>query len=296
VRPLNAARAWLAAACLLAVGFRAGTAAAACGRPDLIDTVPPDKAVDVPPNASLLAHYNISAEYLNEDVVLTPEGSVDEVVKVAFDSTQGLLTFTPPEPLLPGSYTIRWPALRGLNAAAPGRGRIITFTVGTTSDTAAPVFEGLTGVSWDLERRNNDCTDALENRMVFDLDLAPADDDGGRVGLTLVVFQTAGTNLDGGSVPVLTVAMPVAGSHPQVRLPVSEATGHVCFAALARDLTDKTSNGGSHEVCVETTAPPFFRGCSAGTVGGRADRPGGVVGLTLILTMALARARRRRAS
>jgi hypothetical protein len=278
------------------VAMVAPARAAPCGRPDLVDTVPPDKAVDVPPNASLLAHYDVSAEYLGEDVVLVPPGGVDEVVKVVFDATQGLLTFTPPELLAPGPYTLRWPALRGLNAAAPGRGGSVTFTVGTVPDTAAPTFEGLTGIRWDLERRKNDCTNSLENRMVFDLDLAPADDDGGRDGLTLVVFQTAGASVDGGSVPVLTRAMPAVGTGVQVKLPVGDATGHVCFAALARDLTGKASNGGSHEVCIQTTAPPFFRGCSLAPAGGHADHRAGLTGAALILMIGLARARGRRAS
>jgi hypothetical protein len=220
-------------------------------------------AANVPPNAALSAPYASSAEYLGEDVIVTPPDGDDAAVMVEFDSTQGLLTWKPAQDLPPGSYTLRWPGLRGLNTAAPGRGATITFTVGTQRDVAPPDFAGLTAVRWDLERQKNDCTDSIESRMVFDFDLAPADDDGGLDGLTLVVFQTAGGSTEGASVPVLSMAMSAAiGTAPQVKLPVVEATGHVCFAALARDTTGQTSNSGSQEVCVETTAPPFFRGCA----------------------------------
>lgn len=260
-----------------------------CGRPDLRDMVPPDKAADVPPNGSLFAHYEPSAEYLGEDVVLTPEGLGDEVVKATWDQSQGLLTFTPPDPLAPGSYAIRWPALRGLSTAALGRGGTVHFTVGATPDQADPVFDGLTGATWDLERLENDCTDALENRMVFDLALGPAEDDGGRGGLTLVVFQTAGGNVDGGSIPVLSTALPAAGTKVQVRLPVASATGHVCFAAFVRDLTGKTSGGGAASVCVETTAPPFFRGCAVAPP----SAPTAAAAAALVAVALLARRRRR---
>ena len=283
---MRRARAGLLAGALVAfivVGLALAPDARAttCGRPDLLDAVPPDGAT-LPPNASLVAHYDSSAEYGNEDVVLTPAGSAPEVVKVSWDGTQGLLTFTPDAPFPPGSYTLEWPALRGLNTAALGKGAVVHFTVGAVDDVAPPDFAGLTGVSWDLERKTNDCTDSLENRMVFTLALAPADDDGGRDGLTLVVFQSAGSGVraDGGSVPVLSTALPAAGNDAVVKLPVSDATGHVCFAAIVRDLTGKISSSGSQSVCVETTAPPFFRGCA---VGG-ASRGGGLGPLSFFLS------------
>jgi len=235
--------------------------------------------------------------------VLTPEGGVDEVVKVTWDGNQGLLTFAPDAALAPGSYTLVWPALRGLNTAAPGLGATVHFAVGA-ADVAPPAFDGLTGVTWELERRNNDCTGSLENRMVFSLSLAPADDDGGRDGLTLVVFQSSGSGVevDGGSLPVLTTAMPVSGQRAQVKLPVSDATGHVCFAALARDLTGKISSGGSHTVCVETTAPPFFRGCAVAATGSASGASiaassgaGRAAGPLVFASLVLVGARRRRA-
>jgi hypothetical protein len=262
----------------LALGFALVTAArpahAACTPPDLLEAIPPDGAT-ISVNASLFAHYASTAEYVNEEVTLkTPEGTTESFTAtpnptlpmnpppVSWDAARGLLTFAPAGGLPPGVYTLHWPSLRGLNVAAPGRTKDVTFTVSPIPDAAPPTFEGLTAVRWDLERQKNDCTDGLENRFVFDLDLASADDDGGRGGLTLMVFQTAGALADGGSVPVLSEAMPAVGKGATVKLPVADATGHVCFAAFAQDLTGKTSNGASHSVCIDTTAPPFFRGCA----------------------------------
>ena len=251
-------------------------------------------ATNVPPNASLFAHYAASAQYLGEPVLLSaPDGVSGEPVAAVFDPTEGLLTFTPPAPFAPGAFTIQWPALHGLAAAAAGLGATVNFTVGTVDDVTPPVFDGVTGVTWDLERRDNDCTKSIEDRMVFELTLAPADDDGGRDGLTLIVFQTAGSGggPDAGPSQVLLSAMPPFGETAEIKLPVSDATGHVCFAALARDLTGKVSNGGSHSVCVETTAPPFFRGCDvADTRGGRAAA---LVGLAASLALVAGRRRAR---
>jgi hypothetical protein len=271
--------------------------AAMCGQPELLDAVPPDGAGDIPPNASLFAHYSPETEYANEDVVLTPPGGGDEAFSandpaqaVKWDGTEGLLTFTPPARLDPGAYTIVWPSLRGLNTASPSVPATVHFTVGTVDDTQPPDFAGLTGVTWDLERQTNDCTKSLENRLVFTLSLAPADDDGGRGNLTLVVFQSSGSGVDGGPVPVTTMAMPAADKTVTVKLSVGEATGHVCFAAIARDLTGKVSQSGSQTACVDTTAPPFFRGCAIGPGGAS----GGAVAFGL-LALVLARRRSRAA-
>lgn len=303
----------LTAALVVGLALASPARAATCGRPDLLDTVPRDKTQSMPPgtpaivapNASLFAHYDASAEYGGENVVLTPMGSADEGFAagdplhpdaVKWDGTQGLLTFTPPDRLPAGSYTITWPALRGLNTASPSLPATVPFIVGTTDDVAPPDFAGLTGVTWDLERKNNDCTDSLENRLVFTLSLAPADDDGGRDELTLVVFQSSGSGVDGGSVPVLSMPMPDAGKTVTVKLSVGEATGHVCFAALARDLTGKVSSSGAQTVCVDTTAPPFFRGCALAPGGPRGGMAGTLAFASLVVGAWRRRARRSRAT
>jgi MYXO-CTERM domain-containing protein len=268
--------------------------ASSCGKPDLVDMVPPDGATDVPPNATLAAHYVSSADYLGEDVVLDTPDLVSNALPATFDATEGRLSITPPDPLVAGGkYTVHWPALRGLNAAAPGVGGQATFTVASLPDSAPPAFEGVAGVSWDLQRENNDCTNTIEPRFVFDIDLGAASDDGGRDNLTLILFQTMGGAVDGGSVPVLAAALPPAGTRPRVALPVPDATGHVCFAGLVRDTTGAVSNSADRQACVDTTPPPFFRGCAVAPAGGSPATA--VVTLALVL-LAGARSRGRRRS
>jgi hypothetical protein len=249
--------------------------------------VPADGAADVPPNATLSAHYASSADYLGEDVVLDTPDPASNALPATFDATEGRLSITPPDPLVAGGkYTVHWPALRGLNAAAPGVGGQATFTVASVPDSAPPTFEGVTGASWDLVRENNDCTNTIEPRFVFDLDLGTASDDGGRDNLTLILFQTAGAAADGGSVPVLAVALPPEGTRPRVALPVADATGHVCFAGLVRDTTGAVSNSADKQACVDTTQPPFFRGCAVA--------PGAGSGASAALGLVLLAVARRR--
>src|SRR6185436_5466673 len=69
------------AAVTLALGAAAAPSvarAASCGKPDLVDMVPPDLATGVPLNARLGAHYATAAEYQGEDVVLVHPGGREE--------------------------------------------------------------------------------------------------------------------------------------------------------------------------------------------------------------------------
>ncbi|HMR78400.1 MAG TPA: Ig-like domain-containing protein, partial [Polyangiaceae bacterium] len=170
--------------------------AAPCGRPDLLDAVPPDGAENVPTNARLFARYASIAEYLGEDILFTPDGEAPISVKGSFDATEGMLSVDPPEALVSGkSYSVSWPRLRGFGTANLGRGKDVNFRVGDGSDEAPPVFAGVRAVDWDVTRDQDDCTDRLERRYVFDIELEPASDDGGRDSLMLVVFQTRGPGL-----------------------------------------------------------------------------------------------------
>lgn len=235
---------------------------APCGQPNLVDMVPPDKATDVPPNATLAAHYTASADYLGEPVVLVLPDGEEQTLPATFDATEVRLSITPGAPLAPGGpYVVRWPALRGLNATAPGTGGQATFSVVATPDSAPPMFDGVAAARWHLDRSTNDCTDSIEERFVFDLDLGAASDDGGRDGLTLLLFQTSGPGAGDGSVPVLARALPPEGESAQVALPTGDSVGRICFAGLVRDTTGQVSSSADREACVETTAPPFFQGC-----------------------------------
>ena len=282
----------IVAAALAAGVFLAAPAARAepCGKPDLVDMVPPDGAVDVPPNATLAAHYTSAADYLGEEVVLVRPDMSEQLLPAIWDATEQRLSATPPQPLEPGTiYEVRWPALRGLNAAAPGVGDNARFTTGTAFDVAPPTFAGLVGLSWDLERMNDECVDELVERFVFDIDLGVAQDDGGTNGLTLMLFQTSGPNVMGMPKPIPARAWPTDGKRAQVKLATGDAVGDICFAGIVRDSTEQLSQSGDVEVCVHTTEPPFFRGCSvAGARGGN-----GWVLAPLALAALLLRRRRR---
>lgn len=259
-----------------------------CNTPELLFTLPPEGASDVPTDAALVAAYAASADYAGEEVLLIRAGGDPRPLPATFDRAQGLLSIKPPEGLDPGvGYAVRWPALRGVDTATPGLGREIRFTAGAGRDAEAPHFEGVGALSWDLERERSDCTESIEERLVFDLALGAAGDDGGRESLAVVVFQTAGP-LVAAPVPVLTRPLPAAGP-VRITLPTSRAVGRICFAALARDLTGKVSASADRQVCVQTTAPPFFRGCALGGARGGA---GGWLALVVLGWTAM-RARRR---
>jgi hypothetical protein len=267
----------------------AAARAAPCNTPELLYTLPGEGATGVPTDAALVAAYASSAEYLGEEVVLVPDGAEPRPLVATFDRAQALLSVKLREGLQPGlAYAVRWPGLRGVDTATPGLGREVRFTAGLAPDAEAPQFEGVRAVRWDLERKRNNCTESIEERLVFDVELGAAGDDGGRASLALVVFQTAGP-LVTAPVPVLTRALPADGV-ARVTLPTSRAVGRICFAALARDLTGKVSASADRESCVMTTAPPFFRGCA---LAGRQPGGGGA-GLALALACLVVRARRRR--
>jgi MYXO-CTERM domain-containing protein len=263
--------------------------AAPCGRPDLLDMIPPNGAQEVPPNATLSAFYQRSAEYLGEQVVIvTPDGN-ETALPAVFNATEGRLSVTPPDVLAPGRYIVRWPVLRSLGSAVPGMGGEAQFDVGQQLDEEPPAFDGVTRVGWDYQRQTDECTDEVTKRYVFDIDLALAGDDGGRNGLTLILFQTSGSGADGGAVPVHARALPLSAATPvRVALVPEDATGRVCFAGLVRDTTGKISSSADREVCVDTVAPPFFRGCAVAP-----DNSAGHAVVAVVLLL-LAAARRRR--
>lgn len=252
-------------AVLFVLGSHGSAAAAPCNKPDLRDAIPPDGANTVPTNATLSARYATNATYLDEEVSFEHVGVGEQTVNPNYNEAEGILQFVPDPPLVAGdSYVITWPRLRGLNASNLGKGATVHFTVGTTSDEAPPTFAGLTGLDWDVDRYDDECTDSLEDRYVFDFELAPASDDGGRESLTLLVFQTKGENVDPNAPdPVLVRRIPPSGERAHLTKTIDDGAGEVCFAAITRDLTGKTSSG-ANEICTETVKPPFFEGCSIG--------------------------------
>jgi hypothetical protein len=255
---------WALAAWAAVIGWTTGARAAPCTRPDLVEALPADGATNVPPNARLSARYAATAEYLGEPIPLEHVGVGVESAPATFNANEGFLTIAPDQPLVPGdTYKITWPALRGLTTAALGVGATVTFTAGSSDDTAAPEFAGVRSVAWDVERPNDDCSDSPQDRYRFDLALGDASDDASRELLTLVVFQTAGPTLSAGSPePVLVQRLPGPGQAAQVRRSIDAGVGHVCFAALVRDSLGHVSNSAQNEICTTTVRPPFFYGCA----------------------------------
>lgn len=282
MRPLT-----IAALALVATASSSGAARAApCGRPDLLEAMPPEAATAVPTDAKLHAHYAPGTEYLGEAISLEHVGHEAASLTGTFDEAEEMLTVAPPNGLVAGDdYVVHWPALRGLTTASLGRGADVRFTAGDGPDEGPPAFAGLVGLEWDLDRSKDTCTDSLENRYAFDLALAPADDDGGGGSLTLLLFQTKGPTIAAGSPEqVLVTSMPTGGTVRVSRAP-DDTTGDVCFAAIARDLVGNVSASGSREVCTTTVAMPFFAGCS---VGPSAPASGGAL-VALAAAAALAR-------
>jgi hypothetical protein len=262
-----------------------------CTSPDLIETIPASGATDVPTNAMLFARYATIAQYLDEPVMFEHPAGVETMVPATFDDTSGLLQITPPMPLTPGdAYVVHWPALRGIDTATLGSTMNLSFTAGSEQDVSPPTFDGITSVTWDVSRNSDSCTGSIDQRYVFTLGLGTAADDGGRDSLTLLVFQTSGSTVDA-SAPTLVLVqrIPPSGQAAQVTTTLGSGLGHICFAAIVRDLTLKASTSGS-PVCVDTVEPPFFYGCGAAT--GRGAR-GGLVALS-VAAFALARRKRRR--
>jgi hypothetical protein len=278
---------------LMAFSWLASARAAPCGRPDIDATFPPDQAENVPPNASLSAHYASPAMYDDEPVSLIDDADAPVSALVTYDDADSMLRVAPEQPLAPGGYRIEWPGLRGVSNSGVGRGRTTSFAVTSeANDAAPPVFAGLADISWDLSRERDPCLDRLDDRFVFTLEVGRGADDAGVELLSLLAFQT----LDPLS-PVRAAPSRV-GVYPwpsdgvlEVRRPATES-GKTCFAAVAQDLVGNVSGGGEREVCVKTKKPPFFEGCTIATAPGR-PQPAPSLGLLLA---GLAWLRRGRAS
>jgi hypothetical protein len=257
-----------------------------CGKPDLLATFP-SGAEPVPANARLSAYYAPSAVYVDEPVVLSRDGTRDEV-PVLYDSAEVALHVTPPEGLDPDiEYAIEWPRLRGTSTATLGTAKTVEFTVSNATDEDAPEFDGIAALEWDVGRRRDDCTDSTEERFQFDLRMGRARDDGNAANLALIVFQTRGPHQGEKDAPRPVAVTPYPGDGAIVRVErsLSEGGGPVCFAALVRDLVPEHAPSGAEvEVCANTTLPPFFYGCA---VGGVARRSGALGPLAVAILLSL---------
>jgi hypothetical protein len=233
--------------------------AAPCGRPDVDQTYPPNGSANVPPNAFLAAHYRAPADYVDEVVTLTgPNGEVG--IDVFYDNAESMLRALPRAELGAGRHELAWPALRGV-ATSRGLGVTVEFVVGETRDEEAPRFSGLDGIAWDLQREQDPCIDSEVDRFWFDLGIGAASDDLGSELLAVVVFETRGPSNTHGS-PEQIAVRPLPNERKLRVVRPAKGGEKICFAAVTRDLLNNVSGGGDRQVCVETTDPPFFDGCS----------------------------------
>jgi methionine-rich copper-binding protein CopC len=275
---------WVVLATLAVAALSRTVAAEPCGTPEVSASFPPDGATAVPANATLSASYGAPIDIDDEVVVLGgPFGSVP--VDMFRNESENTLHATPLSPLEAGSYVLEWPALRGVGT---GRGRAlsVSFEVDGSNDVDTPSFQGLRAVSWDLSREDDPCTDALTDRLVFELSFGNASDDRDTALLQTLVFETERPGEPAPApLPILVAAFPADGTL-RVKRPAN-AEGRRCFAAVVRDLTGSTSGGGDREVCVETRHGPFFEGCSlaAGSRGRSAFVPAVIwLGVLALLT------------
>jgi MYXO-CTERM domain-containing protein len=263
-------------------------AAESCGKPDLLATFPGDGATLVPMDASISAVYAETADYLGEPVTLT-EGLESRSVDAHFDPSERRLILAQ-QTLTPGTaYAVDWPALRGLSSAGHGVGKRITFTTGQINDSGPPSFGAITSVDWDVVHTRDACTDELEPRFRFSFHLGAADDAGPTKSLSLMLFQASGQAAKDGPVQLTQRAFP-ENQQTTLDLPIKDASGRLCFAAVVRDLVGNLSATGSQQRCLQTTAPPFFYGCSLG----RAPAPTSLLALLVFGGLTLTRLRRRK--
>lgn len=278
--------AWAAAATAVALVSRTA-AAEPCGTPEVSASFPPDGATAVPANATLSASYGAPIDFDDEVVVLTgPFGDVP--IDLFRNESENTLHAVPLAPLDAGGYVLNWPALRGVGTGR-GRARSVSFEVDGTSDVDTPSFQGLRHVTWDLAREDDPCTDALTDRLVFELSFGTAYDDRDTALLQALVFETERPGEPAPApLPIVVAAFPADGKL-RVKRPADDE-GRRCFAAVVRDLTGSTSDGGDREVCIETRHGPFFEGCS---LAARPRGRSGFVPAVVLVGVWCARRRRR---
>jgi hypothetical protein len=291
-------------AALFAVLCQSDVLLAQCASPELLDTIPPDGASNVPQSWStrpglppLVARYDIGAVHNGEPVVFQlasdpPRGCDSDFgpwcLAGSWDSQSLTLTITPNEPFLAGqSYRVVWPGLRSItDSNFQGADTVVEFTVGYYGDGEAPSFAGLTRVDWDFERKYDSCSDTEAERYLFDVSLDAPSDDGGAELLMLRVFQTEGSTLFG--VPTEVHVQRYSGENTvRFKRPISAGVGRVCFSALVSDPGGNFSTSSANrEVCTTTLRPPFFEGCALGRTGpGRTPCSLWLLGFSLLVAV-----------
>ena len=270
------------------------SARAACGRPDVVDTLPPAGQTQVPTNTALSASYELGATHQGEPVLVTATPGDQHQLAASYSRALRSLVVTLPtcegagpdcaeNPDFPGGqlkpnteYTVAWPGLSGDAGGASGRGTTVTFTTGPGPDTSSPSFEGTREVRWGFEREYDSCSDTEAERYVFDVRINPPSYAGGEELLVMHVFQTVGRLLrkdeNGNAIPEeVQRGRYQGGEWLRVKQPIATAFGKVCFSAFAEAPNGLISQGSETEACTRTEHPPFFEGCSLGAARSRSS-------------------------
>ncbi|HEU5075508.1 MAG TPA: Ig-like domain-containing protein [Polyangiaceae bacterium] len=273
---------------LLAWAAPTVSAHAACGTPDVVDTLPPDGQALVPTNTPLSAIYELGATHQGEPVMVTAAPGSSHQLAASYSRVLRSLVVTLPNcdsgpapgcvenPDFPGGqlkpntqYTVEWPGLSSDAATRAGRGTTVTFTSGPGPDASSPSFDGTREVRWDFEREFDSCSDTESERYIFDVRVSPPSYAGGEELLVLHVFQTVGRLLrkdeNGNAVPEeVHRGRYRGGEWIRVEQPIATGVGKVCFSAFAEAPNGLISQGSETEACTRTEHPPFFEGCSFG--------------------------------
>ena len=206
---------------------RRRAARAQCGKPDLVDMVPPDGATGVPPNATLAAHYAsvdrisgrgggagpsgrqptaVAGDVGRHRAAAVGDADVGADRRTASTRSAGrrCAGSTPPRP--------GWVARR---ASRPER----RSTPRRPRSRAWPACRGTSSA------RTTSASTSSSNASCSTSSSAPRSDDGGTSGLTLMLFQTKGPQVMGMPTPIPARAWPQSGTRAQVRLATGERGG-----------------------------------------------------------------------
>jgi len=276
--------------CVLLLTWAApiGSAYAACGTPDLVDTLPPDGQTLVPTNTPLSASYELGAMHQGEPVIVTANPGSRHQLAASYSRVLKSLVVTLPNcassldpnclenPDFPGgqlkpntTYRVEWPGLAADAALRVGQGATVAFDTGPGPDATSPSFAGTRGVRWGFEREFDSCSDTESERYVFDVQISPPTYAGGDELLVMHVFQTVGRLLqkDENDNPIpeeVHRGRYRGGESIRIKQPIATAFGEVCFSAFAEAPNGLISQGSETEACTRTEHPPFFEGCSLG--------------------------------
>lgn len=230
--------------------------AAAQGQcPDVVDqvlTFPLDGSNSIPTNVVLRAEFPESQDPHGEPYWYVISNGVRVNGVSNWDGSTS--TFTPH-----GGLDERTAYTARVTAQATGDFWSFTFATGSTTDTVAPSFSGITEIEWAEIPEDwllSNCRLAQGNGFVFKLMLGGITDEGTGSDPCFYVYQTKGPNI---TEETLVARMrPIEGNRHIVYMePVEDGEGEFCFRVNARDLGGNF-DGNSRVECVEAVHGAIF--------------------------------------